>query len=185
MVRSHLDFGASVYSPLNKGDIDLIESVQRRATKQLPEMKNLSYPDRLRKLKLPTLAYRRRRADMIEINKAVHGLYENSLVKFVRLRSDLANRQSTRFHDKTIYPTHSRTSIRQHSFGNRNVKVWNALPEYVVNAPSINCFKTRLDRCWAHQPLRYNYTEDILPRMPIPPPQSENASSLTPTPQED
>ena len=36
-----------------------IEDVQRRATKLIPEIKNLNYPERLRKLKLPTLSYRR------------------------------------------------------------------------------------------------------------------------------
>jgi Tfp pilus assembly ATPase PilU len=38
--------------------IEKIESVQKRVTKQFPEMKNLSYPERLKKLGLPTLAYR-------------------------------------------------------------------------------------------------------------------------------
>lgn len=55
MVRSHLDFGAVIYHPITKADIEKLESVQRRATKQIPELKNLSYQDRLRKLKLPTL----------------------------------------------------------------------------------------------------------------------------------
>ena len=39
--------------------IDPIESVQRRATKMIPEIKNVSYPEWLRYLNLPTLAYDR------------------------------------------------------------------------------------------------------------------------------
>ena len=39
-------------------DIEAIESVQRRATKLVPKIKNLTYPDRLRALNLPTLSYR-------------------------------------------------------------------------------------------------------------------------------
>ena len=46
---------------------DEIENVQRSATKQLPGMSNLSYPERLQKLKLSTLAYRRICGDMIEL----------------------------------------------------------------------------------------------------------------------
>jgi endonuclease/exonuclease/phosphatase family metal-dependent hydrolase len=57
MVRSHLDFSAAVYSPFHKADIDKIEAVQRRATKQLPQMKGKTYPERLKILRLPTLAY--------------------------------------------------------------------------------------------------------------------------------
>ena len=48
-----------------KKDITLIENVQRRATKLIPSLKNLSYEDRLRRLKFPSLTYRTR-GDMIE-----------------------------------------------------------------------------------------------------------------------
>ena len=60
---------ASVWSPhLNKYK-EQLENVQRRATKLVPELKQLSYPDRLKKLNLPTLAYRRARGDMIQVYK--------------------------------------------------------------------------------------------------------------------
>jgi hypothetical protein len=39
-------------------------------------MKNLSYPERLKKLGLPTLAYRRIRGDMIEVYKIIKGCYD-------------------------------------------------------------------------------------------------------------
>ena len=39
--------------------IESIEGVQRRATKMILKLKHLSYPERLKKLKLPTMAYRR------------------------------------------------------------------------------------------------------------------------------
>ena len=48
-------------------------------------------------------------------------------------------------------------NIRQHFFTNRVVKNWNALTYEVVNAPSINAFKNRLDKVWA----RYMYLEDL------------------------
>ena len=54
----------------------LIENVQRRATKQVPSLKQLSYTDRLKKLKMPTLKYRRIRGDMIETFKIVNGIYD-------------------------------------------------------------------------------------------------------------
>ena len=44
-------------------DMTQIENVQRRATKMIPEMKNLTYWQRLRKLNLPTVEYRRQRGD--------------------------------------------------------------------------------------------------------------------------
>ena len=54
-----------------------LKNVQRRATKQIPGFKNMSYADRLQKLKLPTLAYRRKRGDMIETYKITSGTYDN------------------------------------------------------------------------------------------------------------
>jgi hypothetical protein len=50
--------------------------VQKRATKQIPGMKNLPYEERLRKLELPTLSYRRLRGDMIEGYKIIQGHYD-------------------------------------------------------------------------------------------------------------
>ena len=54
MVRTQLDYASSVWAPYRKKHIDMIENVQKRATKQIPGMKNLSYEERLRKLELPT-----------------------------------------------------------------------------------------------------------------------------------
>ena len=76
MVRSHLVYANSVWAPYKKGIIDQIESVQKRATKQIPALRNLSYKERLQKLKLPTLAYRRIRGDLIEAYAIVHKKYD-------------------------------------------------------------------------------------------------------------
>ena len=66
MVRSHLDYCSSVWSPK---DIEALEKVQKRATKILPQLKHMNYSDRLKACKLPTLHYRRSRGDMIEAIK--------------------------------------------------------------------------------------------------------------------
>ena len=47
MVRPHLEYGATVWNPHFKKQITLIENVQRRATKQIPGLTHLSYPERL------------------------------------------------------------------------------------------------------------------------------------------
>ena len=76
MVRSHLDYCSSVWAPYRKGDIEALEKVQKRATKIIPALKNLSYCERLKTCKLPTLHYRRIRGDMIEAYKIVSGIYQ-------------------------------------------------------------------------------------------------------------
>ena len=58
-----------------KKDIKTLEKVQRRGTKMIPELKDLDYEDRLKRLKLPSLVYRRFRGDMIQTYKYMHGYY--------------------------------------------------------------------------------------------------------------
>ena len=53
------------------------------ATKLVHEVKGLSYRQRLERLKLPTLKYRRVRGDMIEIYKMLTGKYDrDSCIEF-------------------------------------------------------------------------------------------------------
>ena len=41
------------------------------------------------------------------------------------------------------------------------VNVWNSLPGHVVNADTVNCFKSRLGKFWANQELMYNFRSEI------------------------
>jgi len=68
-VRPHIEYqyANSVWSPFLKGNIENIEKVQKRATKLIISLKHLTYEERLKQLKLPTLKYRRARGDMIEV----------------------------------------------------------------------------------------------------------------------
>ena len=79
LVRSHFDYAMIIWkwNPHMVKHIESIEGVQRRATKMIPELKRLSYPEILKKLKLPTMAYRRARGDMIEVFKIVAQIYDN------------------------------------------------------------------------------------------------------------
>ena len=65
-----------------KGFCAEVEKVQRRATKMLGHLKNLPYPERLRRLKLPCLEHRRKRGDIIEVYKYRHGFYKVSRPDF-------------------------------------------------------------------------------------------------------
>ena len=56
------------------GHIKNFEKVQMRATILITRIKDLSYIERLKELKLPTLKYRRLRGDMIELHKIITGI---------------------------------------------------------------------------------------------------------------
>ena len=55
MIRSHLEYAQTVWSPYKQKHIEALEAVQRRATKILPCMKKLSYRDRLKNWLYPLL----------------------------------------------------------------------------------------------------------------------------------
>ena len=86
MIRPDLQNAAAVWSPHMKKDIQvqLIENVQQRATKQLPNILKLSYNERLRQLDLPTLRYRRIRGDMIKVFKILKYFYDSDPNQILR-----------------------------------------------------------------------------------------------------
>ena len=142
LIRPHLEYANCVWSPFLQQDINRIEKVQRRATKIIPSIRDLPYEVRLQKLKLPTLAYRRLRGDMIQVYKIMHGLNRmNKSTLFTMKDAD----KNLRGHDLMIQKQHAHLDIRKYSFTNRVVNTWNRLPKAAVNAPTVNSFKTEVD----------------------------------------
>ena len=161
LVRCHLDTASSVWHPYKKKHVIALENVQRRATKQLPGFKDLSYTERLKCLRLPSLAYRRERGDMIEVFKMVHGLYNPRVIDFLVKSEIIEGRPETTGHSHKLFLQQSNKDIRKYSFALRVVKVWNSLPTDVVNAPSIDAFKRCLDNYWANQAILYDFDERL------------------------
>ncbi|MCL4119882.1 UNVERIFIED_CONTAM: hypothetical protein GTU68_034584 [Idotea baltica] len=133
IVRKHLDFASSAWYPYKVKHIEQIEAVQRRATRQIPSFKNMSYPERLKELKLPTLSYRCIRGDMIELFKIIKEGYNPQASNFIQLWQDAASRTDNRGHDLKVFPKQARPCLRRNTFGIRNVQTWNSLPSNVVN----------------------------------------------------
>ena len=76
IVRPHLDYCMQVWRPHYRKDIDKLEKVQRRVTRMVEGLREYSYEDRLRILRLTTLETRFLRADLIKVFKILRG-FEN------------------------------------------------------------------------------------------------------------
>ena len=153
LVRPLLEYGHCVWQPTDKQLCKEIENVQRRATKLLSHLKDLSYPERLRKLKLPSLEYRRARGDMIETFKYLNGFYQTQRPVFEKATTD-----QLRGHPLKLRKHRCRLNLRKNYFSNRIVNTWNDLPASVVTAPSVDSFKRRLDNHWKDLPSLFNPT---------------------------
>ena len=72
-VRPHLEFEVDPWNPYRRGDIDILEQVQRKFSKLVPELKSKPYLERREALCWTTLEDRRRRGDLIQLHKIQHG----------------------------------------------------------------------------------------------------------------
>ena len=154
-VRPHLEYGQSVWSPHLKRDIDALENVQIRATKLVDGLSNLTYAERLERLDLPTLAYRRLRGDLIEMFKHVK-VYNTDIV------SPSFNRRfrPSRKHDYQLHepvPKDGIRGVQTNSFYFRTPKIWNNLPRNVVDADNVDQFKCDLDIFLKDEPIKFDH----------------------------
>ena len=127
LIRPTLEYCSAVWYPLYKGDEQEIEKVQRRATKLVPHLSALSYPERLRELNLTTLHYRRKHTDMIQVYRIVHNIDKIDFDVFFT-----KNDNPTRGHKYKLDKPRANTKIRANSFSHRVINNWNALPERII-----------------------------------------------------
>lgn len=161
MVRPHLEYASCVWSPHLKKDMDAIERVQRRATKLVPELRDLPYAERLRKLQLPTLLYRRKRADLTQTYKILHGFdtlnTDTRCPKCTQKSMFTPSRnQHTRGHDFKLEKPEA-TGVRTRFYATRVINDWNSLSQNTVFASDINQFKASLRKDWTNHPDKYQY----------------------------
>ena len=142
LVRPILEYAVAVWCPYKKKHINEIEKVQRQFTKHIKGLRKLSYPDRLSKLKLPSLEYRRLRGDLIEVYKILHKIYD-PLTTHSLLTLDL--NLKTRTNSLKLKKKRTNFQPYQSFFTNRVTTNWNRLSKEIVCAESLNIFKNKLD----------------------------------------
>ena len=143
-VRPHLGYTIQFWSPNSIKDQNLLERVQRQATKLIPTLRNLSCEERLKQLDMFTLHKQRTRGDMIEAIKILNKFDKiNPEVLF-----EMNNASVTRGNGMKLKVQKFYTIARNSYLNVRVVDHWNRFPASasVVNSKTMDIFKSRLDK---------------------------------------
>jgi len=141
-IRPHMEYAVQAWSPYMVKDIQVLEKVKQRATKCVTGLKNKTYQQRLKILGIPSLELRRKRGDLIETYKILTGKKDIDRDQPFQLTPNI---HCTRGHQLKLFKKPCRINARKFFFSQRVVDSWNSLPSIVVESPSINTFKNRLD----------------------------------------
>ena len=85
LARPHLEYCVQAWRPYLTQNIEMLQKVQRPATKMDYAYNDLTYEQRFRKLDITTLETRRPRGDLVEVFKIIKGFHKVNYLKFIHL----------------------------------------------------------------------------------------------------
>jgi len=136
LVRPHLEYCVQFLASHYKKVMEVLECVQRRATRLVRGLENKSYEERLREL-----GFNLGKRNLITLYNYMKG---GGSKTDVGLFSQVAGNRTKR-NDLELCQGRLSLDITKNLFTKRGVKDWNRLPRAVVEAPSLEVFTRCID----------------------------------------
>jgi len=152
LVRSKLTYCSQVWRPYLIKDINLLERIQRRATRFIANNSSLEYKERLTMLNILPLMMTFEIADILFFIKHLKTPLDNFNIRDYILFSYSNTRSSTHF---KLRHTISHTNRYGHFYFKRLPRLWNALPSIDINTSFTTIRKTLLNHFWTHFTLNF------------------------------
>ena len=160
-----LDYSSQLWCPQSKGDIKMVEDVQKAFTRKIFLHGGENYWERLRSLRLYSLERRRERYRILYVWK----ILENLVPNLTNQRTQIKSTSSIRFGRKCVTPSVTKTassrvqSLREESLSVNGAQLFNILPKDLRNMTNVELpvFKKKLDEFLAtipDEPLSPGYT---------------------------
>jgi ribonuclease P/MRP protein subunit RPP40 len=136
-------------------DKDALERIQKRVVNMVSGLQGKTYEERLAECGLTTLEERRRRGDMIQTWKIIHGVDNvDKKTWFTMVEGDEAiHRTRGAVNQLNIVKPKCKNDLRRNFFSVRVVEMWNSLSNRVREAKSLNSFKNLYDE-WLEEKRR-------------------------------
>ena len=172
LVRSRLEYCCEVWNPHQVKDINCIEKIQRSFTWKIAGMRDLTYWQRLKALKIMSLQRRREMLIIMHVWKIKNYIYPNSLNITFKLhqRSEVVQAVV-----KPLPKVEGRLikgkllNKYEESFVIKACKLWNVLPARLTKTTSLSSFKCQL----------YRFLSAVPDEPPLPGYPRQNLNSLT------
>ena len=143
LVQPHLDYCSQLWMPQEGRRLEQVEKVMRDFTRRIPDLRDLSYQERLSKLKMNSQQRRMERYQVIYTWKVMEGLVPNPGLTW----SPADTRRGRVCEVPPLQGPPAVRALRTQSFQVSGPRLWNCMPKNIHN--KTNCsqeeFKEFLD----------------------------------------
>ena len=144
-VRPHLEFAVQAWAPWQRGEIELLENVQRKMVREVVGLQGITYEERLVELGMDTLEKRRQDQDLVQVFKILKNVDSvNKETWFKQVPEERSHKTRATEGGHNIVRVNSKLEVRRNFFSQRVAEKWNALPLNLKSCKSVKEFRALL-----------------------------------------